>query len=194
MIPYGGGGVRYERMSARSSGEPGLQSKERPGLLDVVEIDQDHVVATASNMLFLLWCLHTQAGAYRRAIRVASQLADRFREGVGACHYLEVTVIPPGSETRRAFVDFLRLPGLKHFSVTHEGAGFKAASVRAVVAGVHALGRPTCEHTVHKSITEAAEWHATQQAKIGRRDSADVIAKTIQTLRTLHKERYPVAR
>lgn len=179
-------------MSARSLGEPGLPSKERPGFFEVVEIDQDHIVATASNMLFLVWSLHTHASAYRRAIRFASQLAERFKEGVGACHYLEVTVIPPGSETRKAFVDFLRLPGLEHFSVTHEGAGFKAASVRAVVAGVHALGRPTCEHTVHKSINEAAEWHAAQQARLGRRESADVIAKTIRTLRTLHKERYPI--
>lgn len=162
-------------------------------MFDVVEIDQDHIVATASNMLYLVWCLHTHASAYRRAIRFASHLAERFQEGVGACHYLEVTVSPPGSETRKAFVDFLRLPGLKHFSVTHEGAGFKAASVRAVVAGVHALGRPTCEHTVHNSITVAAEWHAAQQAKIGRRESADVIAKTIRAVRALHKERFPVA-
>ena len=179
-------------MSARSSADIELPPKGNPGAFELLEIDSDHVMGTAFNMLFLVWCIHTHAGAYRRGIRAASQLAARFTEGVGVCHYLEIEAIAPGAETRKAFVDFLRLPDLKHFSVIHEGAGFKAASVRAVVAGVHALGRPTCQHAVHKSIAEAAEWHAVRQAELGRRESAEQIARTIRSIRALHKDRFPI--
>lgn len=178
-------------MRARPSGEIELPSKGNAGGFELVEIDSDHVKATAFNMLFLVWCIHTHAGAYRRGIRAASQLAARFKEGVGVCHYLEIEAVAPSAETRKAFVDFLRLPDLKHFSVIHEGGGFKAASVRAVVAGVHALGRPTCQHSVHRSIAEAAEWHAARQAELGRRESAEQIARTIRALRAVHKERFP---
>lgn len=179
-------------MSARSSGEVELPAKGAPGGFQLVEIDADHVKGTAFNMLFLVWCLHTHAAAYRRGIRAATEVAARFSEGVGVCHYLEVEAVAPGAETRRAFVDFLRLPDLKHFSVIHEGVGFKAASVRAVVAGVHALGRPTCQHAVHKSIAEAAEWHAARQAELGRHETAEQIARTIRALRALHKNRFPL--
>src|SRR5262245_770075 len=120
----------------------------------LIEMDADHAKATAFNMLFATWRFHTLPGAYRRGIRLVEEMASAFPEGIGVCQIVEVEAIPPGSETRRAFVEFLRLPAVKHFSVTHEGSGFKAASVRAIVAGVHALGRPTCEHSVHRTIAE----------------------------------------
>jgi hypothetical protein len=174
-----------------SAAQIGLQAKGQRGVFELLEIDEDHIKGTAFNMLFLVWCIHTHANAYRRAIRSAAQLAARFEEGIGVCQYLEIEAVAPGAETRKAFVDFLRLPMLRHFCVIHEGTGFKAASVRAVVAGVHALGRPTCEHAVHKSIAQAAAWHAAQQAALGRHEPLELIARTIRSVRALHRERYP---
>jgi len=158
------------------------------GKFEILEMDEHHAKASAFNMLFMTWRLHTHEDAYRRAIRLAEQLASRFSGGIGVFHVVEVEAIPPGPGTRRAFVDFLRLPCVKHFSVAHEGVGFKAASVRAIVAGVHALSRPTCEHSVHKSIELAGAWHAKQQSLLGRQETARQIVENMQALRAAHRK------
>jgi hypothetical protein len=165
--------------------------RERTGAFELVEIDEDHAKAITFNMVFMTWRYNTHVGAYRRGIDVAGQLGLRFPEGVGVFHIVEAEALPPSAMTRKAFVEFLRLKPVKHFSVTHEGTGFKAASVRAIVASVHALGRPNCEHSVHKSVELASEWHAQQQARLGRSESAQQISRAMNKLRALHRERYP---
>src|SRR5262245_49096928 len=98
----------------------------------LVEIDEDHVKAVAGNMLFMVWRRRTLSAVYRRGMDLATEVAGRFPQGVGVCHVVEVDAVPPDADTRRAFVDFLKMSHVKHFSVTHDGVGFKAASVRAI--------------------------------------------------------------
>ncbi len=158
---------------------------------NVVDIDKDHVKATAFNMLFMIWRRETAAGAYRRGTQIARELASSFREGIGILHVVEVDAIPPDSEARKAMTELLQLDGLMHFSVTHEGTGFKAAAVRAIVSGNHALIRPKCAHTVHSSLVAAAAWHAGYQKTLGRSEGAGQIQRIAQDLRDLHVQRYP---
>lgn len=157
----------------------------------ILEIDRDHAKATAFNMLFMVWRYHTLPDAYRKAIRIAEELGQRHPEGVGVCQLVEVEAVAPGAETRRLFLELWKQAPVKHYSVTHEGTGFKAASVRAVVASVHALGCRNCEHSVHKSLREAAEWHAAQQRVIGRKESAEFIVACMQALRTQLRASFP---
>ena len=158
---------------------------------DVVEVDEDHIKATAFNMLFMDWRRRTLPAAYRRGIDRVHELAKVYREGVGVCQVVEVDAVPPDSETRSMFVEFLRLQHVKHFSVTHEGVGFKAASVRAIVSGVHALARPKCEHSVFPKLSEAARWHEENQRRIGHSEPAARIERVMQGIRKMHRERYP---
>jgi hypothetical protein len=158
---------------------------------ELVEIDEDHAKATAFNMLFMIWRCRTTSEAYERATPLARALFAKFPAGIGVLQVVEVDAVPPDSEARRKFVDFLRLKGLKHYSVTHEGTGFKAASVRAIVAGGHALSRAVCEHSVHAKLSAAAAWHEQQQHELGRHDSAAEIEFIAQAVRELHRERYP---
>jgi hypothetical protein len=102
-----------------------------------------------------------------------------------------VEAIPQSAETRKSFVELFQVPSVKHYSATHEGTGFKAASVRAVISTAHALGRRNCEHSVHERMQDAAEWHGRQQAKIGRMESPVVIARALETLRRHQRERFP---
>src|SRR3990170_4688527 len=75
---------------------------------------------------------------------------SRSRQGRGLQHaVLELAVpharnrrpdaLPPTAGARKLIAELQSLPSVKHYSVTHEGAGFKAASIRAVVAGIHTL-------------------------------------------------------
>jgi hypothetical protein len=159
--------------------------------LNVVELDEDHAKAVEFNMLFIVWRRRTMSAPYRRGMHIVRGLAARFPEGVGVCQVVEVDAVPPDSDARTAFVEFLRLAALKHYSVTHDGVGFKAASVRAIVASGHALARPTCKHSVHSSMASAAGWHAAAQAVLGRHESAMQIENIVRALRAVHRDRYP---
>lgn len=158
---------------------------------DVVEIDEDHVVATGHNLLFMVWRRRTLAAAFRRATAAMKTLAIRSPGGIGVCQVVELESVPPDNEARTAFQEYLRLPDVSHGTLIHEGAGFKAASVRAVMAGVMALARPAFKLNICSSVAEATRFHAQMLEKQGRRETADQIAATVDALRALHRERYP---
>ncbi len=157
----------------------------------IVEIDEDHVKATAFNLLFLVWHKQTTAAAYRRAMEIVARLSKQHVEGVGVMQILERNSIAPDSAARKVFVEFLHLDIVKHFSVTYEGVGFKAASIRAVVAGVHAMARPRFPHSVHTTISDAARWHARAQELLGRRQTPADIERLCQRVRAMYREQYP---
>jgi hypothetical protein len=159
--------------------------------LKVIEIDEDHVKAIAFNMLFLLWQKRTTAEAYRRAMDAVTRLAKQHAGGIGVMQILDRDSIAPDSATRKMFVEFLHMDTVKHFSVTYEGVGFKAASIRAVVASVHALARPKCSHAVHTTLSDAARWHARAQEKLGRRETAVQIERLAENVRKIYHEHFP---
>ena len=159
--------------------------------LEVVTIDEDHIKGTAFNIAFMVWRRRTLVGPYREGIQLVSALALKHPTGVGVMQVVETEASPPDSETRKAFADFLKQKAIQFFSVTHEGTGFKAASVRAIVSGVHALARPSFEHAVHSTVADASRWVAAQNRRIGRRDEWQAIERVMQTLRRIHLEKYP---
>jgi hypothetical protein len=157
----------------------------------LVESDYDHVKASAFNMVFMVWRRRTMAEAYRRAFHLVRELATEHPEGIGVCQVVEVDAIPPDSEARKAFADFMKLKALKHYSVTHDGVGFKAAAVRTIVMGVNNLARPVCKHAVFSNLTEACGWHALEQMGLGRHETPDQIGEIVRAMRSFHRERYP---
>ncbi len=159
--------------------------------LEVVAMDEDHIKGTAFNLLFMVWRRRTLAEPYRGGIQLVNELALKHPEGVGVIQVVETEASPPDSEARKAFTDFLKLTAIRHFSVTHEGSGFKAASVRAITSGVHALARPSFDHAVHSTVAEAARWAAVHNKSIGRNDDWQAIERVMQTLRKIHLDKYP---
>ena len=145
-------------------------------------------------MLFMVWRRRTLALAYARGMQLIRKLGELSPEGVGVLNVVESEAVPPDSEARRAFVELFHQKELKHFSVTHEGDGFKAASVRAIAAAAHAMARPHCAHSVHSSVVAAAQWHASEQRKLGRSEQGSQILVVTQGLRKIHFDRYPPPR
>lgn len=158
---------------------------------ELVEVDADHAKAIAFNMLFVVWRRRTLAEAYKAGMRIATELGQRYPEGVGILNIIELEALPPDAAARQAFVDLLHLPQLRHFSVTHEGTGFKAASIRAVVAGTHAFARPKCAHSVHRNLAEAVRWHVKEQRALNHDETPEQIARVARALRALHRHQYP---
>lgn len=162
--------------------------------LEVVEIDEDHVKGVAYNLVMMVWRRRTMVVPYRAGMQLVVNLGLKHPNGVGVMQVVETEAIPPDSEARKAFAEFVRLPQIRHFSVTHEGTGFKAASVRAIVSGVNALARPSFVHSVQSTVADASRWAAAQNRLFGARDDAKAIEAALQALRRLHVERYPSPR
>ena len=161
--------------------------------LSLLEIDADHVKGVGVNLVLLVWRYRTLLEPHRAAMRLVTQVAAQHPKGVGVMQLVETTAVPPDSETRKDFGAMLRLPGVGHFCVIHEGSGFKAASVRAIVSGVHALSRPAFPHSVHDNIVDAARWAAARNLSIAAPGDAPAIEAALRALRRLHAERYPAA-
>lgn len=160
--------------------------------LRVVHTDYDHAKAVAYNLVILLWRRRTLPEPYRAAMTLTTDHARRHPAGVGVMQVVEVDAVPPDAEARKAFTEFMKWPGVAHFSVTHEGTGFKAASVRAIVSGVTVLSRPIFPHSVHSSVADASSWAASQNRRIGAFSDLHAIERAVQSLRRVHLLKYPL--
>lgn len=159
--------------------------------LRVVQSDYDHAQGVAYNLVLLVWRRRTMPEAYRGAMRLATEHARKHPTGVGVLQVVEVDAVPPEADARKAFSEFMKWPGVSHFSVTHEGSGFKAASVRAVVMGAAIIARASFPYAIHSSIVEAASWAAGHNRNIGAQSDARAIERALQSLRRLHLQKYP---
>ncbi|MEO6602292.1 MAG: hypothetical protein ABIQ16_20595 [Polyangiaceae bacterium] len=173
---------------------PRTAASDRPACgndLEVVLMDEDHLKGTVFNLVLMVWRRRTLAEPYRAGSELVRNFALKHPEGVGVLQVVETEASPPDAEARKAFADFLKLTSIQHFCVTHEGSGFKAASIRAITSGVHALARPTFAHAVHSTVAEAARWAVAQNKLIGRDDDWQVIERTLQKFRKMHLDQYP---
>jgi hypothetical protein len=159
--------------------------------VEVAAIDEDHIKGTAFNMVFFVWRRRTLVGPYRQGIELIKKMGLKHPKGLGVMHVVETDAVPPDADARKAFTDVTQMDEIKYFSVTHEGTGFKAASVRAIMSGVHALARPKFEHAVHSTVADAARWAAAHNKRLGRTEDWTAIEKVLQALRRQHVERYP---
>lgn len=172
--------ARSESLSPRNP-----DSTERFGL------DEHHIAVSAFNMVFVYWAKETQLPSFKRVCDTLTRLAAVHPEGVGVCQVVGLQAVPPGSETRTEITRLMteRVGGrLMHYSIVHEGNGFKAASVRAIVSASHMLARTKANLAVFSSASAAAAWHASQQQLLKRKESAQLISGIIRDLQEEHQK------
>ena len=141
-------------------------------------------------MVFAFWAKETQLSAFRKVCENLSRLASAHPDGVGICQVVGLQAVPPSTETRTEITRLMRdaVGGrLMHYSIVHEGSGFKAASVRAIVSASHMLARTTTHLAVFNSVAEAAKWHAKEQQLLKRKESAEQISAIISDLQQEHQ-------
>jgi hypothetical protein len=156
----------------------------------LTESDSDHIKGVVGNMLFMVWVVRTEYACYRRGADIVRMLGPRYPMGVGVLNVVEESAMPPDSRARGEFASFLRLPEIRHFSVTHEGHGFKAAAVRAIVSAAQFIASPPYPHAVHATVGQAAAWHAEHNRRLGIELTAERIEDVVTDLRRRHFERY----
>ncbi len=124
----------------------------------VLHAEPDFAVGTCGAVFIVVWKVDTTAVAMRR-------VAELFRaadipEHVGMLTIIDENATMPDSNARRHGAEFLARNGdrIVASAVVHEGSGFKAAAVRAVVTGLSLLARQSFPHRVFPAVQPAAKW------------------------------------
>jgi hypothetical protein len=166
-------------------------SPRNPDTTERFALDEHHIAVAAFNMVFVYWAKETQLASFRRVCDTLTRLASSHAEGVGVCQLVGLQAIPPNAETRTEITRLMteRAGGrLMHYSIVHEGSGFKAASVRAIVSASHMLARTKANLAVFSSLSDASAWHAAQQRLLKRIESPQLIAGVIRDLQEEHQK------
>lgn len=156
-----------------------------PGV-EIIDRDDHHVIAAWQNMVFAYWHKETKRAPFLRVCAKLGELGALHKEGVGVCQIVGLLATPPDSATRVEITHLIKdgVDGqLKHYSIVHEGTGFKAASVRAIISASQMMARSKTKVAVFGTIAEAARWHEARQLAIGRTDAARRIEQIMLSLR-----------
>jgi hypothetical protein len=128
--------------------------------MQVLGIDDDHIIGNAWNVSMLVWGKRTTLHAIAASERAILAHAARFPEGIGLLTVVEEISEIPNDEERKALSVLLgSLSGkLKRSAVAHEGTGFRAAAVRGVATGLTLLARIPFPHRTFEGMEPAVTW------------------------------------
>jgi len=123
---------------------------------------RDVVLAVYDRMVVALFRGRTTVQAVRRSAQLVAELQASRQEPVLVLTVLEEHSIVPPLEVRVELVGYLkRVNGLvERSAVVFEGEGFRAATIRSIVAGVSLFSRPDYPHRVFASVGSAARFLA----------------------------------
>jgi hypothetical protein len=121
---------------------------------------RDCVIALWEGVVLGLWRGQTTSGAIRRAAQVVTQYTAERQSPVLLLTVIEANAPLPPLEARVEMVAFLKGSNgsVERHALVFEGEGFRAASIRAVVAGVALFSRPSYPYSICGSVGAAARF------------------------------------
>ncbi len=130
--------------------------------LCIEESSSDVVFALWDRVALNIWRGKTTVAALRRGEHLMDQYFSRRGERLLLLTLIEATAPLPPLDARLELVAFLKRANdkVERSALVFEGEGFRAASIRAVVAGASLFSRPAYPHRVFNSVGGAARFLA----------------------------------
>ncbi len=131
--------------------------------LRIEESTNQHAFAVWDRVVLAIWRGQTTLSAVRRGEQVVERHAGRHPDrGVLLLTIVEAAAPLPPLECRIELAAMLKRAAgkVERSSLVFEGEGFRAASVRAVVAGISLFSRPSYPHRVFNTVGAAARFLA----------------------------------
>lgn len=128
--------------------------------VQVIEVDANHCFASCGPILLMVWRRETTRPGVMKARRAILALAERHPGGLGLVMIVESTAEVPSGEVRSALSQALGDfgPLVRRSALIHEGTGFRAAAVRAIVTGISLVARQPYPHQVFDRVELAVTW------------------------------------
>jgi hypothetical protein len=141
---------------------PGGYSLANPMDMRIEMSTRDCVFAVWEGVALGLWRGKTTVGAMRRAAQLLTQYVATRQAPILMLTVVEEAAPLPPLEARIEMVSFLKTGNglLERHGLVFEGEGFRAASIRAVVAGAALFSRPDYPYRVFGSVGSAARFLA----------------------------------
>jgi hypothetical protein len=136
-------------MQAQANSEP---------ITAVLHAESDFAVGRCGPVFIVVWKVDTTPVGMSR-VAALFRSAD-LPERVGMLTIIDEDATMPSSEARDIGAAFLakNRGRIVASAVAHEGSGFKAATVRAIVTGLSLLARQPFPHKVFPDAQQAASW------------------------------------
>lgn len=139
----------------------GLEVAASDSELEVVEQDGEHVAAVWRNVLILVWVSCTRATHVSAARLTLRRLAESYPGGIGLVQVIEKDCNRLDGEAREAFAQLYGSEtAIRCSAIVMEGSGFRAASVRMIVAALARVSGSVFPHRLFSDVTTAALWEA----------------------------------
>ncbi|MGA3121008.1 MAG: hypothetical protein ABSF69_09595 [Polyangiaceae bacterium] len=164
-----------------------MTDEEAPRIL---ERDIDHVVAAWRRVAIVVWCGETRLQAIDRLGRALLALQDATGHSAGLFTVVGESTPLPSGEARALSAAWLRKLPLAFSVVAFEGAGFRAAAVRAVVSGVSLAAKLTYPRKSFACIQDAAAWVGESTSKEGEASvPAEALIVAVHAVRAAQQAR-----
>jgi hypothetical protein len=133
------------------------QTSNQP-VTEVFHAEPDFAVGRCGPVFIVVWKVDTTEAGMKRVAELfrAAKLPDR----VGMLTVVDQAANMPSAEARALGAAFLSRNATRIVAsaVVHEGSGFRAAAVRAVVTGLSMIARQPYPHKVFPEVQPAASW------------------------------------
>lgn len=143
----------------------------------------DYTSSRYQDLVLQLWHRDTTLEGVAALRAVIGRVASDSPQGLRLLVVVEPHASMPSSEARAGIAAIMRerSGSIRATSLAFEGIGFRAASVRAVVAGLNVLAHHPFPYKVFATVPEALAWDA--MAPTGSGAPPQVLAELIQSLR-----------
>lgn len=133
-----------------------------PESATVTTLDRDHIVGWWRDLHFIFWCGETRMPAVHALGEDLGRMVESRPGGIGVFVSVAEHVALPSGPARAELSAMLRehSASIRASCVAVEGSGFRAATVRSVLAGISFVVRPGYPHRVTDSLFASVDWLA----------------------------------
>jgi hypothetical protein len=175
--------------------QPSAKRDSSPRQLDIVEIEEHHVLATFRNVAIAVWVDQTRVDAVQRAQQIIERLAADWSDDIAFLQVFGEDVQHVDAPARTALMTLLAAGSgsIRDAPVVYEGTGFRAAAIRAIVTGLLTQRGYGFSHRVYSRVEDAALSIARTMEKREPTRHARELCEALERIREVHERKYPTA-
>ena len=150
---------------------------------EIVSLGRDHAIGIWHCFLIQIWRHGTSLDCARTVRDAAKRLAAEREGALATIIVVESGAAMPDGDTRAELARMVddQKGRMVAAALVHEGSGFRAAAVRAVMTGMMTLAKQPFPHHVVANVADGAKWLATRE-RLPAGDVAE-IERVVEALR-----------
>ncbi|MET0344484.1 MAG: hypothetical protein ABW252_25950 [Polyangiales bacterium] len=175
--------------------QPSIKRGSSPTQLEMVELEEHHVLATFRNVAIAVWVDDVRVEAVQRAQQMVGKLASSWSDDIAFVQVFGEDVRYVDAPARQALNALLQSGSgaIRDAPVVYEGSGFGAAAMRAIITGLLVPRSYGFSHRVYSRVEDAALSIARTMEKREPTRHARELCEALERIRERHERAFPTA-